>query len=53
MADLSHDRLGAQINYSGDTISKVEKAKRTPTAALAKACDQALGTVGVLARLSP
>ncbi len=51
LADLSHDRLGAQINYSGDTISKVEKAERAPTAALAKACDQVLGTGGALARL--
>jgi transcriptional regulator with XRE-family HTH domain len=51
LADLSHDRLGAQINYSGDTIGKVEKAERAPTAALATACDQVLGTGGALARL--
>jgi transcriptional regulator with XRE-family HTH domain len=51
LADLSHDRLGAQINYSGAAIGKVEKAERAPTAALAKACDQVLGTGGALTRL--
>ncbi len=51
LAQLSHDRLGAQINYSGEMISKVEKAERTPTAALATACDQVLGTGGALTRL--
>ncbi|MGH3940698.1 MAG: helix-turn-helix domain-containing protein [Pseudonocardiaceae bacterium] len=50
-AGLSHDRLGAQVNYSGDLIGKVEKAERMPTAALAQACDEALGTDGALARL--
>ncbi|MGH3923432.1 MAG: helix-turn-helix domain-containing protein [Pseudonocardiaceae bacterium] len=51
MASLSHDRLGAQINYSGDLIGKVEKAERAPTTALATACDEALGTGGALTRL--
>ncbi|MGH3839243.1 MAG: helix-turn-helix domain-containing protein, partial [Pseudonocardiaceae bacterium] len=51
LANLSHDRLGAQVNYSGAAICKVEKAERAPTAALAKACDQVLGTGGALARL--
>lgn len=51
LAELSHDRLGVQINYSGDAIGKVEKAERAPTVALAKACDQVLGTGGALARL--
>lgn len=51
LADLSHDRLGAQVNYSGAAICKVEKAERAPTAALAKECDQVLGTGGALARL--
>jgi len=50
-AGLSHDRLGAQINFSGDLIGKVEKAERAPTAALAEACDEVLGTGGLLARL--
>jgi transcriptional regulator with XRE-family HTH domain len=50
LAELSHDRLGAQINYSGAAIGKVEKAERAPTAALAEACDQVLGTGGALAR---
>jgi hypothetical protein len=51
LADLSHDRLGAQVNYSGAAIGKVEKAERAPTAALAEACDQVLSTGGALARL--
>ncbi|MGH3929775.1 MAG: helix-turn-helix domain-containing protein [Pseudonocardiaceae bacterium] len=50
-AGLSHDRLGAQINYSGDLVGKVEKADRMPTVALAMACDEALGTGGALSRL--
>ncbi len=33
LAHLSHDRLGSQINFSGDLIGKVEKAERAPTAA--------------------
>ncbi|MGH3943035.1 MAG: helix-turn-helix domain-containing protein [Pseudonocardiaceae bacterium] len=51
VAGLSHDRLGERINYSGDLIGKVEKAERAPTAALATACDEVLGTGGALARL--
>jgi hypothetical protein len=51
VAGLSHDRLGAQINYSGDLICKVEKAERAPTTPLAEACDRALHTGGALARL--
>lgn len=50
-AGLSHARLGAQVNYSSDLICKVEKAERTPTTALAKACDEVLDTGGILARL--
>ncbi|MGH3914322.1 MAG: helix-turn-helix domain-containing protein, partial [Pseudonocardiaceae bacterium] len=50
-AGLSHDRLGALINYSGDLIGKVEKAERAPTAALAEACDELLSTGGWLGRL--
>jgi transcriptional regulator with XRE-family HTH domain len=51
VAGLSHARLGELVNYSGALIAKVEKAERTPTAALAQACDQVLGTGGVLSRL--
>lgn len=50
-AGLSHDRLGAEINFSGDLIGKVEKAERAPTVPLAEACDRVLDTGGVLARL--
>ncbi|MGH3916964.1 MAG: helix-turn-helix domain-containing protein [Pseudonocardiaceae bacterium] len=48
---LSHDRLGALVNYSGDLVGKVEKAERVPTAELAQACDEVLGTEGALGRL--
>jgi hypothetical protein len=51
LAGLSHDRLGKQINFSGDLIGKVEKADRAPSAPLAEACDEALSTGGALARL--
>ncbi|MGH3917268.1 MAG: helix-turn-helix domain-containing protein [Pseudonocardiaceae bacterium] len=50
-AGLSHDRLGALVNYSGDLVGKVEKAERVPTVALAQACDEVLGTEGALGRL--
>lgn len=48
---MSHARLGERVNYSGALIAKVEKAQRTPTPALAQACDRVLGTGGVLSRL--
>ena len=48
---LSQDKLGSRIYASGDTISKIEKALRYPTQALAEDCDSALATGGVLIRL--
>jgi hypothetical protein len=51
VAGLSHDRLGKQINFSGDLIGKVEKSERAPSAPLAEACDAVLSTGGVLSRL--
>lgn len=51
VAELSHARLGERVSYSGALITKVEKAERMPSVELARACDEVLGTGGVLARL--
>ena len=50
---LSQDSLGKQVFASGDTVSKVEKALRFPTRALAESCDTTLNTGGALLRLWP
>ena len=50
-AGLSHDRLGKEVNYSGDTIGKVEKGERAPSAQLVEACDRVLQAGGALSRL--
>ncbi len=52
-ADLTQDRLGEVINYTGALIGLVETAKRTPTRDFAERCDVALGTDGALTRLWP
>ena len=52
-AGLSQARLGTVVSYSGDLISKVEKAERWPSSGLAEACDAALGTGGALGRMWP
>ncbi|MCX9193509.1 hypothetical protein C3Y87_19360 [Carbonactinospora thermoautotrophica] len=46
---LSQAALDRLIHFGEDTICKVEKAVRWPPPGLAEACDQALGTGGVLA----
>ena len=51
--DLSQDRLGSLVAYSGDLIGKLEKAERWPTLDLASRCDAVLETGGSLARLWP
>ncbi|HEU5426479.1 MAG TPA: helix-turn-helix transcriptional regulator, partial [Actinocrinis sp.] len=43
-ADLTQERLGEVINYTGALIGLVETAKRTPTREFAERCDVALGT---------
>ncbi len=48
---FSQDELGAHLFASGDTLSKVEGAKRFPPRDLAVQCDAILGTGGILARL--
>lgn len=50
-AGLSQDGLGRLVHFSGDTISRVEKAERTPNPALIEACDRELGAGGALIRL--
>lgn len=52
-ADLTQERLGEVINYTGALIGLVETAKRTPTREFAERCDVALGTDGALIRLWP
>ncbi len=54
-AGLSQDALGSRIGFSGDAVSKVEKAERWPhdAAQFAAACDSALDGDGTLARLLP
>ncbi|MFD9487725.1 helix-turn-helix domain-containing protein [Streptomyces sp. NPDC059991] len=48
---LSQDELGTRVYVSGDTLSKVEGAKRFPPRELMERCDEALSTGGILARL--
>ncbi len=50
---LSQDELGRLTHDSGSAIGKVEKAVRRPSLRLARECDQALNTGGVLQRLWP
>ncbi len=50
---LSQDQLGRLTHDSGSAIGKVEKAVRRPSLRLARECDQALNTGGVLQRLWP
>lgn len=50
-AELSQDELGGRVHFSGDAVSRVEKAERTPNAALIEACDRELQAGGALVRL--
>jgi transcriptional regulator with XRE-family HTH domain len=52
-ADLTQERLGEVINYTGALVGLVETAKRTPTREFAERCDVALDTDGALIRLWP
>jgi transcriptional regulator with XRE-family HTH domain len=52
-ADLSQERLGEIIGYSGRLVGLVETARRAPSRDLAERCDAALGTDGTLVRLWP
>ncbi|MFD3941665.1 Scr1 family TA system antitoxin-like transcriptional regulator [Streptomyces sp. NPDC058579] len=50
-AGLTQDRLARLIHCDRSQVARVEAAKRVPTDTFAKACDEALGTGGVLPRL--
>jgi transcriptional regulator with XRE-family HTH domain len=52
-ADLSQERLGEIINYTGALVGLVETARRTPSRDFAERCDAALNTGGALVRLWP
>ena len=52
-AELTQDRLGEVINYTGALVGLIETAKRTPTREFAERCDAALETGGALIRLWP
>ena len=48
---LSQAKLGERVLASAETVAKVEKAERWPTADLARRCDAALNADGELVRL--
>jgi tetratricopeptide (TPR) repeat protein/transcriptional regulator with XRE-family HTH domain len=48
---ISQVALARQINYTKSYLSKVESGLKQPTAELARLCDEALQTGGLLARL--
>jgi transcriptional regulator with XRE-family HTH domain len=50
---LSQRRLADTVLHSEETVSKVERAERWPTKALAQRCDRALATGGVLVAMWP
>lgn len=50
---LSQNELGTCVHFSGDYVSKVEKAERFPPVALAEKCDIVLETGGILGRMWP
>lgn len=52
-AGLSQRELGTKIGYSEQAVGMIELAKRTPTEAFAKGCDEALPTDGALWRMWP
>jgi transcriptional regulator with XRE-family HTH domain len=52
-ANLTQDRLGEIISYTGALVGLVETAKRTPSRDFAERCDAALDTEGALSRLWP
>src|SRR3981081_4536696 len=53
LRNLSQDQLGRLVHVSGDALTTIEKVQRWPQPGLAEACDTALATGGILARLWP
>ncbi|MEV6984489.1 Scr1 family TA system antitoxin-like transcriptional regulator [Sphaerisporangium sp. NPDC051017] len=52
-AGLSQEQLAARIDYTSAQISAVENARRAPTEAFTKLCDEVLELGGALLRLWP
>ncbi|MGW4162938.1 helix-turn-helix domain-containing protein [Streptomyces sp. NPDC004788] len=50
-AGLTQETLARQLHCDRSLVARVEAAKRVPTDTFAKACDEVLGTGGVLLRL--
>ncbi|WP_282694780.1 helix-turn-helix transcriptional regulator [Streptomyces sp. CC208A] len=50
-AGLTQQALALQLHCDRSLVARVEAAKRVPTDTFAKACDEVLGTGGVLLRL--
>ncbi|MFF9198837.1 Scr1 family TA system antitoxin-like transcriptional regulator [Streptomyces sp. NPDC014779] len=50
-AGLTQQALAQQVHCDRSQVARVEAAKRVPTDTFAKACDEVLGTGGVLLRL--
>ncbi|MFJ9827032.1 Scr1 family TA system antitoxin-like transcriptional regulator [Streptomyces sp. NPDC101160] len=50
-AGLTQEALARQLHCDRSLVARVEAAKRVPTDTFAKACDEVLGTGGVLLRL--
>jgi transcriptional regulator with XRE-family HTH domain len=48
---LTQEALGDKIAYSSSLVAMVETGRRVPTLDLARRCDEALDTSGVLARM--
>jgi transcriptional regulator with XRE-family HTH domain len=52
-AGLTQRQLADQVRYSREMVAAVERGRRYGSHSLAVACDQVLGTDGVLTRLWP
>ena len=50
-SNLSQERLGKAINYTGALVGLIETARRSPSKDLAERCDAVLETDGALMRL--
>ena len=48
----TQDQLGRKVNYSDDTISKIETGEARPSIELGRKCDEVFGTHGVMERLA-
>ncbi|MFJ4470809.1 Scr1 family TA system antitoxin-like transcriptional regulator [Streptomyces sp. NPDC089424] len=51
-AELTQRQLGDVINYTGSLVGQIETARKLPTPAFSERVDAALGTGGLLSRLT-